>query len=88
MKTFINGRVNNDEAGDLRCHRAYYDVTVMVTRSVEHITIAKKLNKVLHRINYILDTLSTVYTQDAINDSSRYLTVFVQHLWFTFGVLK
>ena len=25
----INGRVNNREAGDLRRHRAYYDVTVM-----------------------------------------------------------
>ena len=25
----INGWVNNDEAGDLRHHRAHYDVTVM-----------------------------------------------------------
>ena len=25
----INGWVNNGEAGDLRCHRAHYDVTVM-----------------------------------------------------------
>ena len=25
----INGRVNNREAGDLRCYRAHYDVTVM-----------------------------------------------------------
>ena len=27
---WINGWVNNDEAGDLRRHRAYYDVIVMV----------------------------------------------------------
>ena len=27
---WINGWVNNGEAGDLRCHRAHYDVTVMV----------------------------------------------------------
>ena len=26
---WINGWVNNHEAGDLRCHRAYYDVIVM-----------------------------------------------------------
>ena len=26
----INGWVNNDEAGDLRCSRAHYDVTVML----------------------------------------------------------
>ena len=25
----INGSVNNREAGDLRCHRAHYDVIVM-----------------------------------------------------------
>ena len=25
----MNGWVNNGEAGDLRCHRAHYDVTLM-----------------------------------------------------------
>ena len=29
MCTRINGWVNNDEAGDLRCHHAHYDITVM-----------------------------------------------------------
>ena len=29
---WINGWVNNYEAGDLRCHRAHYDVTVMWLR--------------------------------------------------------
>ena len=28
---WINGWVNNREAGDLRRHRAHYDVTVMMT---------------------------------------------------------
>ena len=28
----INGWVNNGEAGDLRCHRAHYDVTVITFR--------------------------------------------------------
>ena len=30
---WINGWVNNRDAGDLRCHRADYDVTVMWTQS-------------------------------------------------------
>ena len=29
---WINGWVNNGEAGDLRCHRANYDVTVSFNR--------------------------------------------------------
>ena len=29
--TRINGWVNNGDAGDLRCHRAHYDVAVMAT---------------------------------------------------------
>ena len=29
ISTWINGQVNNHEAGDLRCHLAHYDVTVM-----------------------------------------------------------
>ena len=30
--TWINGWVNSDEAGDLRCHHAHYEVTVMRTK--------------------------------------------------------
>ena len=30
---WINGWVNNPKSGDLRCHRAHYDVTVMVYSS-------------------------------------------------------
>ena len=36
---WINGWVNNREAGDLRCHRAHYDVTVMYMLGV-NLTIA------------------------------------------------
>ena len=36
---WINGWVNNREDGDLRCHRAHYDVTVMIFTVVcMHIT--------------------------------------------------
>ena len=30
ISAWINGLVNNRETGDLRCHRAHYDVTVML----------------------------------------------------------
>ena len=33
---WINGWVNNREAGDLRRHRANYDVTVMTMQSMSH----------------------------------------------------
>ena len=32
MCVWINGWVNNREAGDLRCHRAHYDVTVITLK--------------------------------------------------------
>ena len=35
---WINGSVNNGEAGDLRCHSAHYDVTVMQCRTT-HISL-------------------------------------------------
>ena len=34
--TWINGWVSNGEAGDLRCHRAHYDVTVMWPSEAVH----------------------------------------------------
>ena len=30
ISAWIRGEVNNHEAGDLRCHRAHYDVIVMI----------------------------------------------------------
>ena len=42
--------------------------------------IAKKM-KVIDRINYILDTLSTEYTQQGFTHSPRSVTVCVQRLW-------
>ena len=34
--TWINSWVNNGEAGDLRCHNAHYEITVMSTQSVKY----------------------------------------------------
>ena len=38
-----NGRVNNREAGDLRCYRAHYDVTVMQQRETVIASLGKYL---------------------------------------------
>ena len=32
---WINGWVNNGEAGDLRCYRAHYDAIVMVFKAID-----------------------------------------------------
>ena len=42
--TWINGWVNNREAGDLRRHNAHYDVTVMVLIDISFIVMSMKLN--------------------------------------------
>ena len=43
--------------------------------------IAKKGNIVIEMFKYILDTLSTEYTQRAFNYSYRSFTICVQRLW-------
>ena len=52
---WINGWANNGEAGDLRRHRPHYDVTVMVTPSLELIkgTLMKKFIYILPVYIYI-----------------------------------
>ena len=36
---------------------------------------------VVERTDYVLGTSSTEYTQQAISDYSRFLTVFAENLW-------
>ena len=36
---WVNGWVNNREAGDLRRHRAHYDVILMVTITKRHVAL-------------------------------------------------
>ena len=50
----INGWVNNGKAGDLRRHRAHYDVTVMFSESVRRHLLAKR-----HKIAQIISTNNT-----------------------------
>ena len=37
---WINGWANTREAGDLRCHRAYYDVIVMTMENILHVRVS------------------------------------------------
>ena len=47
--TWINGWVNNREAGDLRRHNAHYDVTVMVLIDISFIVMRIKINVCVFR---------------------------------------
>ena len=38
---WINGWVNDGEAGDLRCHRAHYDVIVIIPPKYSHIALIR-----------------------------------------------
>ena len=51
---WINGRVNNREAGDLRRYRAHYDVTVMEYQNVE-LKLSQGLQTAdfVHRISFL-----------------------------------
>ena len=46
---WINDWVNNSEAGDLRRHRAHYDVIVMCCRSQSVATVHFNKSQILHR---------------------------------------
>ena len=60
---WINGWVNNREAGDLRRHRAHYDVIVMKGELIvlySHIKISQQYIYVIHTILFILKHI--IYT--------------------------
>ena len=49
---WINGWVNNHEAGDLRCHCSYYDVTLMI-HSKACLGLHKRNTKTLHYWTFV-----------------------------------
>ena len=55
---WINGWVNNREAGDLRCHRAHYDVIVMISLRTVVTECMFMLTLLLHGFNRELFILS------------------------------
>ena len=44
----VSGSVNNREAGDFRCHRAHYDVTVMIDMLKKEYDVDVKLYSSLY----------------------------------------
>ena len=72
---WMDGWVNNSEAGDLRRHRAFYDVTVMhkfgrqIGTLLSHqLTAFRPLHVDIHSFNHLL--ISTVYCP--LNGCSEY----------------
>ena len=57
---WINGWVNNREAGDLRRHRGHYDVTVMLNWVIRQFII---LSWLMIKWNYFVRTVSTTRNQ-------------------------
>ena len=70
IHAWINGWVNNREAGDLRCHRAHYDVAVMKfhgikTHCTDHFTTEyfSASTRIVHRFEGIALSLNAVTEQ-------------------------
>ena len=64
----INGWVNNNESGYLRCHRAHYDVTVMMCIVMD--------TNVLGDV-YITPTTSRCTVRNVKEKSTKYITVYI-----------
>ena len=64
IRVWINGSVNNREAGDLRCYRAHYDVTVM--ERLDFVVHYQNLQKQKHNTGIypvVVQTLTTMIYQ-------------------------
>ena len=51
---WINGWVNNGEAGDLRRHRAHYDITVMIFIRIKPITLKSRTSSIMEVLPHML----------------------------------
>ena len=65
--TWINGWVNNGEAGDLRRHRAHYNVTVMTVRLAKFNSCGIKMGKQLDPLLSVLCNYSFMLFIGGIN---------------------
>ena len=85
--SWINGWVNNREAGDLRCHHAHYDVTVMhleikvdildIGSTLNHLPCAKMKTNIFLISGHLRPYPST-------NDTLM-LSLYEGTLWLIFG---
>ena len=87
---WINGWVNHREAGDLRCYRAHYKVTVMYSQNVHHFVQASvcweacDLNKSFTDITYwklLFQQTSDVISDENVIDMMTFiwLNVFINY---------
>ena len=74
---WINGWVNNGEAGDLRRHRAHYDVTVMCVFAAGHNQIwTRCVNTLTPRQNgrhFPDDTFKGIFLNESVEFSSKFI---------------
>ena len=70
--TRINGRANNDEAGDLRRHRAHYDVIVMNNKLL-FVLVPDQSAVFLYWVNVITHCASSkgIFLSDVLTMSTR-----------------
>ena len=57
---WINNWVNNHEAGDLRCHRAHYDVIVMTTLYLDYTALYSPSSSSMHNTAKIISLLISI----------------------------
>ena len=97
---WINGWVNNREAGDLRRYRAHYEVTVMWSKywlpTQYHIRVyschccraAETLTKCgrdLKDLNYVVAKSKSLITQNWTNSPRMRISCFLKILWIGFA---
>ena len=68
---WINGWVNNREAGDLRCYRAHYDVTVMQTKG--HYLAWNIFDCILWRDYLYFDQISLKLIKESIENKPSFV---------------
>ena len=70
---WINGWVNNRYAGDLRRHRAHYDVTVMISFIRINNLCTESFCRIIRRYLYLLSFLGIEIMQGQRNQGSVFL---------------
>ena len=71
--TWINGWVNNREAGDLRCHWAHYDVTAMQTQVAKGQLENYEISWYFHLFLVKCDKCKHIYSFSVCNELMRQL---------------
>ena len=63
---WINGWINNGEAGDLRCHRAHYDITVMNLAGSQIAALCDHKSQQSHKLKRVTNRAVTGVSSAAV----------------------